>query len=208
MSSVTCGWAKSPGPGSPVTRQRWPDWSLYCWSGWIRVTAVGGPSNALLASMTSSYRRELGTDRGAATCAPLMTRLHERSGTAINQHDCPFGSLRRAAPSVTTKTARRRFPAWGPLVLWGGAAAGVIGLAIYCAASGSEKYVETGDTYPGLFISFAATAGYFLAAICGSCVVGGECSFCSVRVPTRPETSTHPYIVRIFSCSARRSPGR
>ena len=54
-----------------------------------RVTAVGGPSNALPASRTSSYRRELVTDSGVATCVPLITRLHERSGTAINQHDRP-----------------------------------------------------------------------------------------------------------------------
>ena len=87
---------------------------------------------------------------------------------------------------MTTKTARRRFPAWGPVVLWGGAAAGVVGLAIYCAASGSQRYVETGDAYPGLFISFTATAGYFLAAICGSCVVGGRVF---VLIGARPDAA-------------------
>jgi cytochrome c oxidase assembly factor CtaG len=71
-------------------------------------------------------------------------------------------------------TNRRTTRAWGPAVLWGGAAAGVVGLAIYCAASGSQRYVETADTYPGPVINFMATAGYFLAALCGACVVGGR----------------------------------
>ena len=71
-------------------------------------------------------------------------------------------------------TNQRTTRAWGPVVLWGGAAAGVVGLAIYCAASGSQRYVETADTYPGLLINFMATAGYFLAALCGACVVGGR----------------------------------
>ncbi len=71
-------------------------------------------------------------------------------------------------------TKQRTTRAWGPVVLWGAAAAGVVGLAIYCAASGSQRYVETADTYPGLLINFMATAGYFLAALCGACVVGGR----------------------------------
>lgn len=71
-------------------------------------------------------------------------------------------------------TDQRRARAWGPVVLWGGAATGVVGLAIYCAVSGRQRYLETGNAYPGLFINFMATGGYFLAALCGACVVGGR----------------------------------
>jgi cytochrome c oxidase assembly factor CtaG len=88
--------------------------------------------------------------------------------------------------SVTTKTPQRRLVAWGPLLWLAGAGAGVGGLVIYCAASGSRRYVETGNTYPGLFISCAATAGYFLAAICGGCVVGGRVF---VLIGARPDAA-------------------
>ena len=81
---------------------------------------------------------------------------------------------RASRQSLRCMTQQRRTRAWGPVVLCGGAAAGLVGLAIYCAASGSQRYVETGDTYPGLFSNFLATAGYFLAALCGACVVGGR----------------------------------
>jgi hypothetical protein len=50
-------------------------------------------------------------------------------------------------------------------VLWlGGTAAGIVGLAIYCAGSGSDRYAETSDTYPGLSVSCAPTVGHFLGA--------------------------------------------
>ena len=77
------------------------------------------------------------------------------------------------ALSVTTKPPQHMSVPWGSVLWLGGTAAGIVGLAIHCAASGAERYVETGDTYPGLSVSWAATAGYFLAAICGCCVVGG-----------------------------------
>jgi hypothetical protein len=75
---------------------------------------------------------------------------------------------------VTTKTPQHMSVPWGTVLWLGGTAAGIVGLTIYCAGSGSERYVETSDTYPGLSVSWAATAGYFLAAISGCCVVGGR----------------------------------
>ena len=83
-------------------------------------------------------------------------------------------------------TGQRRSRAWGPFVLWGGAAAGIVGLAVYCTVSGSQRYVETANAYPGLFISWAATAGYFLAALCGAYVVGGRVY---VLIGARPDAS-------------------
>jgi cytochrome c oxidase assembly factor CtaG len=75
---------------------------------------------------------------------------------------------------------------YGRLVLAGGVVAAMVGLAVYCAASGVQRYAEIGDSYPGAPTSFAATIGSFLAAICGGCVLGGRLF---VVVGARPDAA-------------------
>ena len=84
-----------------------------------------------------------------------------------------------------TTTGRRRV-AYGPLVLAGAAVAAVVGLTCYCAASGARRYVEVGNGDPGVLTSSAATVGYFLAALCGACVLGGRVF---VVVGARPDAA-------------------
>ena len=71
-------------------------------------------------------------------------------------------------------------------MLAGGVVAAMVGLAVYCAASGVQRYAEIGDSYPGAPTSFAATIGSFLAAICGGCVLGGRLF---VVVGARPDAA-------------------
>jgi cytochrome c oxidase assembly factor CtaG/putative copper export protein len=73
-----------------------------------------------------------------------------------------------------TKISPPRCAAYGPLVLVGGVLTAAAGLAVYCAASGAQRYAEIGNAYPGMATSLAATIGYFLAAVCGGAVLGGR----------------------------------
>jgi cytochrome c oxidase assembly factor CtaG len=51
--------------------------------------------------------------------------------------------------------------------------AAVTALICYAAVTGDQRFVATGDTYPGAFTAYAEPVGYFTAALAGAVCLGG-----------------------------------
>jgi cytochrome c oxidase assembly factor CtaG len=69
--------------------------------------------------------------------------------------------------------ARSRIPA---VVVFSAGAANLVALLVYAVASGSRKYVETGDAFPGLLTSAGMLAGTFMGTLLGGVCLGGALS--------------------------------
>ncbi|MDH6245950.1 cytochrome c oxidase assembly protein [Mycobacterium sp. OTB74] len=81
--------------------------------------------------------------------------------------------------SNPTRAGRVALPVVGYLI----AVAALIG---YAVASGSHRFVATGDTYPGLLTACAEPIGYFTATLAGAICLGG---LAYIVTTARPDTN-------------------
>ncbi|MGK2320517.1 cytochrome c oxidase assembly protein [Gordonia rhizosphera] len=69
-------------------------------------------------------------------------------------------------------------------VIVGAAAVGALGLVVYSLISGSSRFVETGDSFPGWFTAVATPLGFFMGSFLGALVFG---ALAYVVLCARPE---------------------
>jgi putative copper resistance protein D len=84
---------------------------------------------------------------------------------------------------IDTAAARPRIATSAPMA-WAGIGVGVVALVVYALVSGTTRFRETGDSFPGWFTAIAAPVGFFAVAMAAAVSIG---ALVYVTICARPD---------------------
>ncbi|MBN9633627.1 MAG: cytochrome c oxidase assembly protein, partial [Actinobacteria bacterium] len=94
-----------------------------------------------------------------------------------------MGTDEAPSPRQTGRFAAGRAKRRDQLVPLLGYLAALVALVAYALISGDQRFVATGDSYPGTLTSCAEPVGYFTAALAGAMCLGGLCYIVTTARP-------------------------